>query len=548
MTWPTPQNAVPDFRPQTAQRRLRNLVEASQRVTGELDLEHVLRQIAESAVALVEAQYGALGVLSSCGGLEKFIHIGMPEDTVERIGHLPEGHGVLGAVIDSACPIRLRDLNTDPRAVGFPENHPPMDTFLGVPITIDGETFGNLYLTNRAGGPFTSDDEDLVTTLAATAAIAISNARQYGEARRAQRLSETLNEVTAALLASPHYDAFGILTQHLASLTEADMASVIVSDGDDEELRVQDAWGTGAALVEGIGLRPHDGAVPRAMDGQPSISSESLGEPGPFVAEVPQASVMAVPLEVQGHRAAALCVTRAEQRAPFAAEDLTLLSEFAGQASLAVALAWARADRHRLEIVEDRTRIARDLHDHVIQRLFGAGLGLQAHASAHPECADAMEEQVALIDAAISDIRTAVFTLQTRSSSDTPRHRLLSVVTEFSGRLATMPRLAFAGPVDLVVSRSLADDLVAVLRESLTNIARHADAKAVRIEISAAESDVTLTVDDDGVGLSAHSDRRSGKDNLAARARAHGGAFTVSPNELGGTRVQWTVPLVKEIP
>ncbi|WP_258933472.1 GAF domain-containing protein [Nesterenkonia pannonica] len=116
---------MPDTRARAAQRRLRSLVEASQRVTGELDLEHVLRQIAESAVALVDAQYGALGVLSSRGGLEKFIHVGMPQDTVERIGHLPEGHGVLGAVIDSACPIRLRDLNTDPRAVGFPENHPP---------------------------------------------------------------------------------------------------------------------------------------------------------------------------------------------------------------------------------------------------------------------------------------------------------------------------------------------------------------------------------------------------------------------------------------
>lgn len=540
---PGPKNVSSDNQLQAAQSRFQNLLAASQLVTGELDLEQVLRQIAESAVTLVNAQYGALGVIDPEGHLERFIHVGIPADLVERIGHLPEGHGVLGAVIDAASPIRLRDLNTDPRAVGFPEHHPPMDSFLGVPITIHGETFGNLYLTNRAGGPFTAEDEDLVTALATTAATAINNARVYGEACRAQRLSAALGEVTSALLASNDADVFGVLTQSVASLTGAQLVSVVVSEAAGRELYVDTARGDRAAEVQGTSVPWMDCVISRAMAGEPGMTPEGEDEPVPFAGDIASASMIAVPLVISGDRLASLCATRYGDDAPFLRRDLELLSEFAAQAGLAVALAWSRADQQRLEMVEERTRIARDLHDHVIQRLFGTGLGLEALASTYPHLATSVDTHVTQIDAAIADIRAAIFALQTQAPFQNVRHRLLEVMTEVSPRLSTIPRLIFTGPVDLILEGALADDAVAVLRESLSNVARHAQAETVSVEITATEANITITVDDDGVGLPSGSTRRSGTKNLSARAQAYGGDFTLSPRSTGGTRALWQAPV-----
>jgi signal transduction histidine kinase len=537
------QVVAPDSRLLAAQPGLQSLFEECQLVTSELDLTRVLHQVVESIVALVDAQYGALGVLSLDGSLEQFIHVGVSEEFVDRIGHLPEGHGILGAVNDASGPIRLEDFTKDPRAVGFPEHHPPMDSFLGVPIKIRGETFGNLYLTNRAGGPFTAEDEELVTALAATAATAINNARHYGEARRAQQLSAALGEVTAALLASPSTDAFGVLTESVAALTSAQLVSVVVSEAVGKELCVDTARGEGASLIEGTSVPWIDCVLSRAMNGEPGMTPKGGNEPVPFMGDIPSASMIAVPLVVSGDRVAALCATRTASEPPFAASELDLLSDFATQAGLAVALAWSRADRQRLEIVEERARIARDLHDHVIQRLFGTGLGLQGLASADTKQAACLEAHVAEIDAAIADIRTAIFALQTHATSRTARHRLLDVMSELSPKLSTIPRMSFSGPVDLILEGSLADDAVAVVRESLTNVARHAHANAVSVDINATDTHVTVTVDDNGIGLSPGSSHSSGTKNLSARAQAHGGEFHLRPRKSGGTRALWYAPV-----
>lgn len=538
-----PQVDAQDHRMMGAQPGLRGLWEASLLVTGELDLSNVLRQIAESALTLVDAQYGALGVIDPEGQLEQFIHVGMPKELVAKIGHLPEGHGVLGAVIDTSCPIRLTDLNKDPRAVGSPEHHPPMDTFLGVPIKIRGVTFGNLYLTNRSGGPFTQEDEELVKELATAAATAINNARLYGEAQRAQQLSAALGEVSSALLASPDTDAFGVLAQSVASLTGAQLVSVVVSEAVGSKLRVETARGEGAFSIEGTTMPWTDSVVSRAMKGQPGITPRDGDAPAPFIGDVPSASIMAVPLVISGDRVAALCATRFAEESPFTEGHLELLTEFATQAGLAVALAWSRVERQRLDMVEERARIARDLHDNVIQRLFGTGLGLQALASSRPAQAATLETHVTQIDAAIADIRTAIFALQTQAPTQNARHRLLEVVSELSPRLSTIPRLVFIGPVDLILEGTLADDAVAVLRESLTNVARHAQAETVSVEINAAEAQVSITVEDDGLGLSSSLSRRSGTKNLHARASAHGGEFQLTSRSSGGTRAHWYAPV-----
>lgn len=527
----------------SSQQRLQTLLDASNVVVSDLDLERVLRRIAEEARRVADAEFAALGVLSADGSLERFIHVGVPTQQAAKIGDLPRGLGVLGAVIEKQQPIRLDDLTADPRSVGFPAHHPPMSSFLGVPVTIGGEAYGNLYLTNRAFGPFTAEDEELVTALAAAAATAISNARLYEETRRAQQLSVVLGDLTSALLASETIDVFGVLAQGVMTLTEADFAGIVTSHEAGQELRIDTARGSGASRIEGDVLPWVDCAVSRAMEGEASISPpDGTGAP-PFGDLVPSSSVIAVPLVVSGDRIGALCATRDEARPAFRAADLALLADFATQAGLAVALSWARVDRQRLSMIEDRARTARDLHDHVIQRLFATGLGLQAFASAHPHHAATIDRHVAEIDAAIEDIRSAIFTLRTRGTTRTVQHRLLDVVTELSTGLAQAPRVSLVGPVDAAITADLADDVMAVLRESLANVNRHAKTTNIAIEILAAAREVSVTVEDDGVGPGRCDEAASGTANLSARARARGGDFELTPRRGGGTRARWHVPI-----
>lgn len=527
----------------TDQHGLLSLLQASQLVTGDLDLDQVLHHLAESARTLVDARFSAVGVVDDHGTMERFIHVGMSPELVEQMGAPPRGLGVLGAVLTGDAPIRLRNLTEDPRSVGAPLAHPGMKAFLGVPITIRGSTYGALYVTNPTEKAFTAHDEALVKALAATAATAISNARLYEQSRRAQELSAALSEVAAKLLDAEGGEVFGVLAESLVPLTGAQLVSVVVSEARGSEFYVNTARGLRAARIEGSSVPWMDCVLSRAMDGEPGITPEGGEEPVPFADDIPSASMVAVPLVVSGDRVAALCATRSAEESPFTTDDLDLLSEFATQAGLAIALAWARADRQRLEIVDERARIAQDLHDHVIQRLFGTGLGLEALASTHPQLSDSIEAHVTQIDAAIADIRTAIFTLQTRTGAEATRHRLLRIVTEHSGTLSAPPRITFVGPIDLIIVGPLADDIAAALRETLCNVARHANAKTVEVEITATFDTVTLIVEDDGVGLSSDSSRRSGTDNLSARARAHGGEFTLSSRRSGGTRALWQVPV-----
>lgn len=521
----------------TAHERLRALMTASSVVAEELDLEQVLRHIVTTAVSLVDAQYGALGIIDAGSRLERFIHVGMPVEVAERIGNLPEGHGLLGAGIYGDGPIRLQDLSTDPRSVGFPAHHPPMSTFLAVPIRIHGEDYGNLYLTNRAGGNFTVEDEELVTALAATAATAINNARRYQSARSAQKMSATLAEVSGLLLASAGRDAFGVVVDHVTDLIDADLTSVVVPGALKEDFTVQTARGEGALMAEGMTLPARSLRRGDDADRTPRIP----GEP-PFREPLEGCTTIAVPLIIADQQVGFLCATRKAPAARFSASDLVTLTEFAEQTGTTVALAWARADRQRLDLLEDRARTARDLHDHVIQRLFGAGLGLQALATMAPSHAEAIDQHVTQIDAAIADIRTAIFTLSVQDSSESARHRVLNVVAELTPVLSFAPRVSFTGPVDLVVVGSLADDAVAVVRESLSNVARHAHAGSVEVSLDATGSMVTVEILDDGVGMREGAGRASGTANLRTRALAHGGEFRLEDREGGGALASWQVP------
>lgn len=524
------------------QGRLRSLLRANQAVVEDIELAHVLRHIAEAAVALVEAQYGALGVIDRDGGLEQFIHVGMEEQLAHQIGHLPEGLGILGAVIESEHPIRLDDLGEDPRSVGFPAHHPPMRSFLGVPIRVRDEIYGNLYLTNPTADSFSEEDEELVLALASTAAIAIDNARRFEESRRLQRLSGALAEINAALLSPDAGDVFGVLAERVATLVDADVVCIVVSDPLTGDYRIETARGLGAESLEGAEILDSNTVISAAMSGGGVVVADGVTEILSEQQQNNRGSTVAVPLVVTGTPVGALCVTRSESGRRFSPEDLSTLAEFAAQAGLALALSQARVDRQRLDLIEERARIARDLHDNVIQRLFGTGLGLQALAARLPAHAVAISAQVAEIDAAIADFRTAIFTLQT-SDPESVRRRLIDVANELTPLLQSPPRIVFAGPVDLLVTGRLAEDVIAVVREALSNVARHAHANSAEVSVSVTASLVTVLVEDDGVGVPEEPPRSSGTANLRKRAQAHGGTCEIERRSTGGTRVRWRVPL-----
>lgn len=522
------------------QERLRHLLKATRAVAEELELAVVLRRIIEVAVELVGARYGAIGVIGPDGTHEQFIHVGIDDSKVPEIGELPRGRGILGALIEEQAPIRLEHLSADSRSSGFPKKHPPMDSFLGVPVRVRDEVYGNLYLTDREGGPFTAEDQELVTALAATAGAAIEHARLYEETRRRQRWAEASAEVTAILLSEQSDDALAALAERVADLAEADLVAVVAPVGDGL-LRVELARGAFAAEADGLLFDAAHTVPGRAIEGRQPVLADHPGLDIPGLGPA-----MAVPFPGPDERMGALAVLRRAGLPRFTEPELVMAADFAAQAAVALALASAQADTQRLAVLEDRGRIARDLHDHVIQRLFGAGLSLQAVAgSVDAASAARIQEQVTALDSAIAEIRTAIFAMTAGADANRPglRHRVLDLVTEVSGSLASPPRLVFSGAVDLLVPEEIVDDVVAVVREGLANVARHARATSTVVTVGAGDGSLTIEITDDGVGIDPAVTRSSGTGNLAERATARGGRFDLIPQEPRGTMLAWTVPL-----
>ena len=533
------------------QGRLRALLKANQAVVQQLDLPVVLRRIVEVAVDLVDAQYGALGVIAPDGRLEQFIHVGMPPDAVGAIGHLPEGAGLLGAVIDDPRPIRLPHIADDPRSVGFPAGHPSMESFLGVPIWIRDKVFGNLYLTNRKSGEFTVDDEELITALAVTAGIAIDNARLFAETSRRQAWALASAEITAALLASEENSPIALLASRVLTLSGAHLVRVVLPTADPSRLIVDTARGEGAETWEKMLIPSAGSAAGGVIEGrQPRILDDLAGNEAVPAAGPQLGPTMAVPLIAVGRVLGALVVSRKPESLPFTPADLEIAADFAGRASVAMELSSARADRHRLLLLEDRGRIARDLHDHVIQQLFATGLELESVAGVLPPggTSERVNAAVGNLDTAISQIRTAIFALanSTAGRQDTVRHQIIDVVNELGPKLPRTPRLGFSGPVDLVIRGDLAHDVIAVVREALTNVVKHAAAQHVSITLTATERDVKLEVVDDGVGA-ARAHGWSGLANLETRALKNAGAFSFASDE-GETRLCWSAPIRASFP
>lgn len=532
--------------------KMRALLRANQAIIGDLSLDTVLQRIVEAACQLVEAPYAALGVISpDRGGLERFIHTGVDSETAARIGPLPEGKGLLGALIDDPRPIRLRDLGADPRSVGFPAWHPPMKGFLGVPIRVRDEVYGNLYLASLNEGDFTAEDEELVLALAATAGAAIENARLYEESRHWQEWLEASTDMTRQVLLAPGDEALRMISRRVADLADADLVAVLLP-GEDEQMQTSVAVGPDAHRL--LGLRyPLAGTVSEVVlrTGQPQVFTNVQDPELPpdsrvIVAEVARLGpAMMLPLAGAEGVRGVLVAGRRPGRVPFDGPDVAMATNFAHQASVALELAEGRREAQRMLLLEDRARIARDLHDHVIQQLFAAGMTLQGAMMMPGENAVRVVNGVVdQLDDAIRQIRTSIFELRPPvMSGKGMRARVLQVVGDVRTTLQFAPRVQFAGPVDMVSDSGLIDDVCAVVRESLTNVARHAGAHAARVLVSAQRESLEVVVLDDGSGVGA-TDRRSGLANLEQRARRRTGQVEIGPPEEGsGTRVRWTVPL-----
>jgi signal transduction histidine kinase len=525
------------------QGRLRSLLAATRSIAEDLDLEVVLRRIAQAAVDLVGARYGALGVIGPDGRLEQFIHVGIDHELAGRIGHLPRGLGVLGALIEDPRPVRHEHLADDPRSAGFPAEHPPMDSFVGVPIRVRDEVYGNLYLTEHPAGAFSAEDEELLMSLAAAAGVAIDNARLYGESERRQGWALAQAEVSSALLDEDGDDPLGLIASSVIRLTDAAVVAVVTRTPSGA-YTTEDAWGQDAeAYVGRVYSADETPAAQVIASGNPALSL-GLAHPGSPDGQASTGSSMTVPLARPSGLDAALIVSRAAGSARFVDLDLDLIADFAAHASVALELRGARASRARVSLLEDRGRIARDLHDNVIQRLFAAGLSLNSlDLDALPRPArERIDDVSGLLDAAIAEIRTSVFALRAAQPRAVgARHRLLDVVSEVAGAFPTPPRIVFHGHVDDIVMGDLLDDVEAVVREGLANAVRHADATAVVVEVGCEDGHTVARVVDDGVGP-AGSARASGTANLEARAVARGGSSSLEPGVDGGSVLTWRVP------
>jgi signal transduction histidine kinase len=531
--------------------RTHALLEAVVAVGSHLELEVVLRQIVEAAVELVSARYGALGVIGEGGRLAEFVPVGLDESEIARIHHWPEGRGLLGKLIREPRPLRLNDIAADPGSSGFPDGHPPMRSFLGVPVRIRDEVYGNLYLTEKRGGEFDEEDEALARALAAAAGVAIENARLYAEARRQQQWLRANAEVTRGLLSGDApSEVLELVTQQALEIAGADLVVLALPTRDRSRLVIEHAYGDGAAGALGLVLPAKGSASGIVMATGKPLTVDGFSQDDRVAPTARDNMLLGpavlVPLGPAGDVRGVLTAGRREGALPLSADAVEMLITFAAQAGIGLELAEHRNDAQRLALFEDRDRIARDLHDQVIQRLFATGMSLQGTVAlvGDSEVAHRVEKSIDALDETIRDIRSAIFSLQSRGDTEPPplRSRLLSVVEEMTGPLGFAPALRLAGPLDSRVPTGLGGQVLAALREGLANAAKHARASRVDVSIEAG-ADLVLTVRDNGIGLPGEATRRSGLANLTERAAEAGGTMRLAAASGGGTELEWRVPL-----
>lgn len=541
-------------------------------VAAGLELSSTLRRIVQAAADLVDASYGALGVIGPDDRISEFVHVGIDTWTAEQIGDLPSGRGILGLLVAHPVPIRLDDLAKHPASVGFPEGHPSMGTFLGVPVRVRGEVFGNLYLTEKRNGlSFTAEDERTVMALAAAAAVAIENARLYERTRTRERWQQAVADIANSVLGGSEADeVLALIANRARALTGADV--VFVALGEESGLAVEIVDGrtdpveggprasderaaTAQAVLDCVSSWP-DQRIPEgsiAYDvmqqrstvvdphGAGVIACSDYGSLGP---------ALLIPLSTQDRALGVLVLVWTDVHDFVPQDTMDLAASFGSQAAVTLVLAEARREHERLAVYEDRDRIARDLHDLVIQRLFATGMMLQGTTridNVPDAVTDRVSRSVDELDETIKEIRQTIFALHEPVDGPTSsaRGRVLREISQSASLLGFEPAVRFTGPVDSMLAPEIAEHLMAALREALTNAAKHAEARRVEVIVQIEGGDVVLVVSDDGVGIAADGPgRRSGVANIDSRAHELGGSCRLERvSAEGGTRMTWRVPL-----
>ncbi|HMH90438.1 MAG TPA: GAF domain-containing protein [Streptosporangiaceae bacterium] len=527
------------------------VLEAIAGIGSQLEPSAALRAIVAAAMDLTGARYGALGLIGDGGTLSGFIPVGMNPEVIAGIGQWPQGRGLLGELIGHPRPLRLHDLADHPSFAGFPPGHPPMRSFLGAPVLIRDELFGNLYLTDKRGGAdFDAQDEELLAAVAGAAGLAVENARLRAEARRHGQWQQATAEVTQQLLAADEpRDVLALVTQHALEISGADVVTLGLPNAAGDHITITNASGFSAPRLIGLTapLWPSLSGLVMASGRRLSVADFETDKRIP--SSVRRLHVLGpgvvVPLGVPGAVHGVMIAARQAGSQPLPPAAVDMVTTFAVQAGIGLKLAEHRRDAQRIALLADRDRIARDLHDLVIQRLFATGMSLEGGMPLLPdgEAADRVRRAVDELDGTIRDIRSTIYTLQARDEPGQPEThaRILAVVQEMTDALGFAPWLRIDGQLDARAPAQMTEDVLAVVREGLSNVARHARASQADLVVTA-DQDLVVVISDDGTGIA--SDRAwSGLANLTERAAELGGGLLVEAAEDGGTRLEWRVPL-----
>ena len=521
-------------------------------IASDLDLDATLKRIVTGAMELTGARFGALGVRGPDDSLISFVYAGIDEVAVNTIGHHPVGKGVLGLLLSRSGSLQLDDLTAHLAAVGFPVHHPSMDGLLGMPIIIRQNVFGSLYLTEPTSrAAFSDADEIAVRELASAAAVAIDNARLFDRVRSTAQWTEASRMITTALLSAVDLHArLQLIAVRACELTEAEQAIVLVPN--EAELPVDEvdilvvATAVGRYADDVLGQWvPVEGSTTGAVfrSGTPVITA-AFGHPPQAFTDAGRRPAIVMPLRSEHIVLGVIAVARNSDQPPFDAEHLDLMSDFADHAAMALALASALEHTRYLTVLADRERIGQDLHDHVIQRLFAAGLDLQGTIarSRSSEITDRLNRTVTDLQTTIEDVRTTIFELHSTGRQRIGfRQRIQAAVADLTENGAVVATLRMSGPMS-VIGDDLAGHAESVVLEAVSNTVRHSGATQLTVEVAVAD-ELDIMVTDDGSGIGADNRRRSGLANMASRAEQLGGHCHLATPPGGGTAVHWTVPL-----
>jgi len=524
----------------STQGRLRHLLHAHAVVASDLSLQAVLQHVVTSARELVEARYAALGVIGEHGMLDEFVHVGMDENTVESIGELPHGRGILGLLIRHPAPVRLTDLAAHPAAAGFPPHHPAMGSFLGVPIRIRNRVFGNLYLTGSANGQFSAEDEQLAVALAATAGVAIDNARLYQESEQRHRWLTASTEITQRLFAGLDGDPLDLVLRTAQQTASADVATLaLVTEPGQLQITATSGGLPGQTRMDtDLGM-----AEQVARSGTPVlvlVPSEAEGAER----AVPSGSVVVVPVLAGGKITGTLSVGRLAGRRSFTDADMNHLAGFAGHAGVAMELDRLHADLEIQHITEDHDRIGLALNEHVIQKLFAVSLGLQGAIAANkqPAFRNRINGYIAILDTTISRIRTAVYDVDiTPDRPSSLQDRILAAVDEHTPALGFPVTTTFHGQLGRAVPSALADDVVAAVREVLATVAGHAGTTRAELRVDIDGDLVTVENIDNGTGCAPPA-----RAEAPTASRRHAGNLKHVTTPDGDTHLTWTARIPRQ--